>query len=229
MKKRIKAIKANKSSETGLNVKVALWTQIQQMVVTVEGRSFSVLSLGTLTGAVSSAISYYSDDETRQILVIIVPLIMLFGMFFASFNNKVSAILRGYLAGLEENITKELDETVFLWNQGYHQLHHGKYFLTNDSIGILYTIVLIVTAFYCFYNQFKYLGSTFISIILIGVYMILFVAFSFIFFFDLFSNSKSKQYARIYFHLHNNKLCLDKLNIQSQYEKEMRKLLNLSI
>lgn len=125
---------------------------------------------------------------------------MLFVIYLITFNNKYSAIIRGYLAGLEESINNDLKESIFLYNKGYHELCHGKFFLTNDIIALLYGFVVIAIPTFCFYslmiNQIK-------NKILIAIYIVCYIAFLSIFLYDLLTNGKTKKYAKIYFCLYN--------------------------
>ena len=197
------------------------------MVVTIENRNFNVLGFGTLGTLAVTVLCNYSTHELSKMLHIIMPLLILLGMYYATFNNKNSAIIRGYIAGIEENIGQYLGEDIFLWNRAYHQLFHNKYFPTNSFISVLYSIAIAIGSMYSFYNLFEYALRKQLSLIFVVFYLVFFITFSSIFSYDLLTNSKTKQYARIYFHLINKKCSINKLNINKSYLNEMKKLLKL--
>lgn len=186
-----------------LNHKIALWTQMQSFVVEIENRNHSILNFGSILSVAFTVASMAIDEKEYNMpayLYAIVPAIVLLVMFSATFHNKYSAILRGYIAGLEESINKDIREEVFLWNKGYNQLFHGRFFFTNDSIGALYSLVAFIAPGYCFYNLFTQTSAD----LYISAYLIIYIAFLLIFLYDLFTNGKSKKYAMIYFFLHQN-------------------------
>ena len=74
--------------------KIELWKQMQQMVMDVEGRNFSGFGFSSVVSVVTAIIAEYNEKFSYFVLVI--PIIMLFGIFMISFNNRTSAILRGY-------------------------------------------------------------------------------------------------------------------------------------
>ena len=186
--------------------KIALWTQMQSIVFDIENRNHSILSFSTVIPVALTLATLALDRETGSLfctqiwIYALIPAMLLFAMFSGAFHNKYSAILRGYLAGLEESINKDIDEEIFLWNKGYSELFHGKFFLSNDTIGCLYSLVAVIAPGYCFYNLFAQTNYY----LLITAYLIIYVAFLFIFLYDLSSNGKSKYYAKIYFFLHHS-------------------------
>ena len=192
--------------EYNIDKKIALWSQMQSIVFEIDSRNHNILGFGTVIPVALTLATLVLDGEqfsshTAMICsYALIPATLLFAMFSGAFNNKYSAILRGYIAGLEESINKDITEEVFLWNKGYSELFHGRFFLTNDAIGILYSLIAIVAPVYCFYNLFVRTNFYF----LITVYLIVYAVFLVIFLYDLFSNSKSKEYAKIYFFLHHN-------------------------
>lgn len=192
----------NKSIE----YKISLWNQLQSMVVGIENRTHSMLSFGTIISTVLALVTLLfgagntNSDKLFMCAYALVPLILLFAMFLAAFNNKYSALIRGYLAGLEEHINEEIGEEVFIWNKGYSELCHGKFFVTNDSVGFLYGIIVVLLPGFCFYS----LMLEFKHPILISVYFLVYGAFLLIFLYDLMTNGSAKKYAKIYFYLYNN-------------------------
>lgn len=210
----------NKSIE----YKISLWNQLQSMVVNTENRTHSMLSFGTIISTVLALVTLLfgtgntNSDKLFTCAYALVPLILLLAMFLAAFNNKYSALMRGYLAGLEEHINEEIGEEIFIWNKGYSELCHGRYFLTNDSIGFLYGIIVILLPVFCFGSlllKFKYP-------ILIGIYILVYVVFSLVFLRDLMTNGNAKKYAKIYFYLYNN----DDIKLHQEFpQSDIKKLL----
>lgn len=192
-------------SKSNVEHKISLWSQMQSMVMNIEERNHKMLGLSTITPTVFTLIASmngengYINQFFLMCIYAIMPLILLYAVFSGAFNNKYSALVRGYLAGLEESINKELGEEIFIWNKGYSELFHKRFFLTNDLISILYGAIVIIVPVFCFYNLFIHFECDILIIIYVAVY----VAFLSISLFDLLTNGKSKKYARIYYFLHN--------------------------
>ncbi len=211
-----------------LQHKIDLWKQMQQMVIDVENRNFNILSFGTITTAITTILSYYTDKDIFQYINIAVPMFILLSFYFAAFNNKISAYIRGYLSGLEENINSDISEDIFLWNKGYSELFHKKYFPTNSYISVLYIIVAFTLSVFSFFKIYMLSSSVFWRVIWV-LYVLTFTVFIWIFCYDLLTNTKSKQYARLYFHIKNHHLKISKLeNVNNKYLEDMQQLLNLN-
>lgn len=194
---------------TRLEQKVLLWKQMQSMVITIEERNHKMMSFGTVVPAIVTVLNILFEKSTNEMYLnfyictyLAIPLIMLLVIYHITFNNKYSAIIRGYLAGLEESINKDLKETLFLYNKGYEELCHGKFFLTNDIVAVLYSFVMISIPAFCFYSLFEQTKQ----VVLIALYIAFYIGFLSVFLYDLFTNGKTKKYAKIYFCLHNGKM-----------------------
>lgn len=187
-----------------IEYKITLWTQMQTMVISIEERNHRMLGFGTVVPAVVALMAAvighegYFNQELINCICIIMPLILLFATFSGAFNNKYSALIRGYLAGLEESINADLKEEVFIWNKGYSELFHKRFFPTNDIICWLYSIVTVTISILCFYDLFFYFNR-----LITIIYALVYICFSAVFLFDLLTNGKTKKYAKIYFYLYN--------------------------
>lgn len=193
-------------NEKNIEHKITLWTQMQSIVFDIENRNHSILGFSTVIPVALTLATLVLDREdfsshaAQLCIYALIPAMLLFAMFSGAFHNKYSAILRGYIAGLEESINKDIAEEAFLWNKGYSELFHGRFFLSNDSIGFLYSLVAVVAPSYCFYNLFAQTNYY----LLTAMYLLVYVVFLSIFLYDLSSNGKSKEYAKIYFFLHHS-------------------------
>ena len=129
-----------------------------------------------------------------------------------SFNNRTSAILRGYLSGIEDELNLDMQEEVFLWNKKYQHLRNKKYFRTNQLSFLLYFIIFSALDIYSFCKLFTLLNiSCWVHIVLFVLYIVIVLFFSIAFAIDLATNGEIKILSRIYFHKHNEMVNLEKL------------------
>ena len=190
--------------------KIELWKQMQQMVMDVEGRNFSGFGFSSVVSVVTAIIAEYNEKFSYFVLVI--PVIMLFGIFMISFNNRTSAILRGYLSGIEDELNLDMGEELFLWNKKYQHLRNKKYFRTNQLSFLLYFIIFAVLDIYSFCKLFKLLNITYwVHIVIFVLYIVIVLFFSIAFAIDLATNREVKILSRIYFHIHNEIVDLETL------------------
>lgn len=190
--------------------KIELWKQIQHIVMDVEGRNFSGFGFSSVISVVTAIIAEYNEKFSYFVLVI--PIIMLFGIFMISFNNRTSAILRGYLSGIEDELNLDMGEELFLWNKKYQHLRNKKYFRTNQLSFLLYFIIFAVLDIYSFCKLFTLLNiSYWIHTVLFVLYIVIVLFFSIAFAIDLATNVEIKILSRIYFHKHNKMVELEKL------------------
>lgn len=190
--------------------KIELWKQMQQMVMDVEGRNFSGFGFSSVVSVVTAIIAEYNEKFSYFVLVI--PIIMIFGIFMISFNNRTSAILRGYLSGIEDELNLDMGEELFLWNKKYQHLRNKKYFRTNQLSFLLYFIIFAVLDIYSFCKLFTLLNiSYWIHTVLFVLYIVIVLFFSIAFAIDLATNGEIKILSRIYFHKHNEIMELDRL------------------
>ena len=188
--------------------KIELWKQMQQMVMDVEGRNFSGFGFSSVVSVVTAIIAEYNEKFSYFVLVI--PIIMLLGIFMISFNNRTSAILRGYLSGIEDELNLDMEEEIFLWNKKYQHLRNKKYFRTNQLSFLLYFIMFGVLDIYSFCKLFTLLNiSYWIHIVLFVLYLVIVLFFSIAFAIDLATNGEVKILSRIYFHRHNEMVDLE--------------------
>ena len=204
-------MKENNVVSTNLEQKISLWQQLQSMVMEIENRNHSILNFNTVIPIILTVVAMLMNGEGKNTeekflaLYILAPAMLLFAMFSGAFHNKYSAILRGYIAGLEETINQEIKENVFIWNTGYSELFHGNFFLTNDAVGILYFLVAVAVPVVCFSNLFRKTNNSVFVVFVLALYLAIYAAFLFIFVRDLLTNGRSKRYAKIYFYLHHAK------------------------
>lgn len=214
-------------NKTRVEQKVLLWQQMQSMVMTIEERNHKMMSLGTIIPAIVTVLSALFENTngvSRNFYICayaVIPFIMLLVISLITFNNKYSAIIRGYLAGLEKNINRELRETVFLYNKGYNELCHKKFFITNDIMAILYGLVIIIVLAFCFYSLMMQTIYKYLIIIYIGCY----IGFLIVFIYDLSTNRKTKKYANIYFCLYNAKT----INLNDNFDEKDINLIKTAI
>ncbi len=196
-------IKTNQK-QVDLQYYIKLWEKLNDAALNSDNRNMGTLNLSSLVAG--AALILASTLENVNILnysVFLVPAIILISFFYNAFNNKITAILKGYLSGLEEIINTELDKNLFQWNSRYIQIYRIPYFLANDTAGIMFFIMAIALVSFSFIKIFQFQSKTDVNktlyLIFFIAYLILFVVFSIIFAIDTFSNGKTTKISHDYF------------------------------
>lgn len=164
------------------------------MVFEVEGRTFNVLGISSVVAILTAGAS----SSVNPVLIgWALPVILVVSTMYCSFNAKVSAILRGYLAGIEEDLGKVNEGVSFMWNRGYMSLYHGKEFLTNDLIAPILAAIAAIGTSVSLYG----LATSDVPLLVVLIYGILTFTCFVCFGFDLLTNSRTKRRALNYYRI----------------------------
>lgn len=207
-------------------ITVELWKQIQSMVQEVESRNYNLLSFSAIVATIGLILGLLGEKSYSQstYVFLLIPAIALLGLFYGAYNCKVSAILRGYLAGIEDVLNSYIKKNLFIYNKGYSPLFRGIYFLTNSSIPVIFTVIILIIVGFCFYRSFQHFNES--SHIYLAVYAFVWCAIASIFASDLWSNSATKKRARLYFleYYFMNPLQPDAASIRTLIETDVRNI-----
>lgn len=180
-----------------IEYKIALWEKLQSIVVENENRNTGSVSVVSIIATGITLCGVLWDNEIINVIFYMFPLIICFCVFIYTFNNRVSALIRGYLADIEDVINEDINENIFIQNNSYSELYHIPYFITNDIVSVLYGLVISLISIVSFENMFKSFSG---SRIILVLYLIFYVVFLGICIYELLTNGKIKRIARAYFH-----------------------------
>lgn len=176
-------------------------SKIQDMVIKTEDRSIGATNIATIIAILSvfvTDLNGKSKEETNNIYCLFLPLGVLAVLSIYIYHNRISAILRGYLAGVEDILSKKIGKNIFIYNRGYAVLFHFPNFITNDIMGFLFVSVGVLGIIYSFY---QILLQSLLPISLIILYIIVCIFFGSVFTYEFITNGKIKDKSRTYFHL----------------------------
>lgn len=198
-----------------LQYKIALWTTLHNMIISLQNRNSQ---MPTVVTTMVAAASVLGSVEKYDVIFYFIPCIVTIFIFYFSFSLRSEAIISGYLAGLEEDINKDLGENVYMWHKNYRYFYDNKDFLTNNIISLGYLAFYIVITIYSFHQLFR-IGN-FINILL---YLIIYIVLNVAFIKDLLTNPKISQKCRNnYFYMH---VCISSIEGKLT-ENEVRKFFN---
>ncbi len=181
-----------------------LWEQLNTMAFNTTNRNFNTLNLSSLIAGAALILTCTIESESFfNYSVFVIPAIILIVFFYNAQNNKIEAILKGYLSGIEEVINAQLGKNLFQWNGRYIQIYRIPYFLTNDSAGIMFFLIAGALVVLSFIKMFQFdisdnLDKAF-YLVLIILYLIVFIVFATIFAIDTFTNGKTSKISHDYF------------------------------
>ena len=173
---------------------------IQNMVNQTDERGIGATNIVAII-AIMGVLVANLNSETTSIYCILFPIGVLTILSLYTYHNRVSAILRGYLAGIEDILATKIEKNIFIFNKGYVPLYHIPHFITNDIMGLLFVGVGVIGIIYSFYQMFS---KSLISPFLIIMYIAICLIFGAIYLYELMTNGNIKNKARTYFHLAYN-------------------------
>ncbi len=181
-----------------------LWEELNQTVNIIENRNFNTLSLSSLFAGIALIVSSMTKTEVFfSYICIIIPAIALIVFFYNAFNNKITAILKGYLCGVEQLLNSSIKKNIYTWHLNFRNMYRIPYFLANDLSGIMFFCVAAVVVIYSYIKMFQLALSSetykVAFIILIILYILFFLFFAIIFAVDTFTNGKTTKTAHAYF------------------------------
>lgn len=106
--------------------------------------------------------------------IFIIPLGLVAVFAYLSYQFRITAILRGHLAALEEKMNRELDENVHMWNSALVEAFMANNNLINNTmmLPILFFIGLLI--FYCAIFTWKALeGIPYAILIFVGYWLLI--------------------------------------------------------
>lgn len=202
------------SKEDELKMLIALWNRLSDEVISLSKQINGVSVITVLITLIVSGVYIGNNVFLLTFSAISLPFILLVAMGIFSFNLRVDAYLRGYLAGVEDAIADITGKNILIKNRGFEKLYNFPYFITNNALCPMLSVFAAPLVIMCFYFLFLNYGSNIGALIIIIIYAMVFVLSSITFIFEMSTNKKAKDRARTYFHLnYNNRIIFDPGNI----------------
>lgn len=192
---------------------------IQSMVNKTDDRGAGTINIAVVIAAIAMLIS---NSINYRLCYIFIPMCVLIVMSIYCFNNRVSAILRGCLAGVEDILAELIGKNIFIFNRGYVPLYHIPFFVTNDIMAGMYGVFAVFGVVFSFYQIIEH---NYLPIALSIIYIAIFIVFSSVYVYELGTNGKIKKQARIYYHVaYNNEVIDFKGNSFSNFDQDVKKI-----
>ena len=167
---------------------------IQARANQVDEHGAGALNIAVVVAAVAI---FGSDTLNKDIILILIPMSVIIVFSIHSFNNRITAILGGCLAGVEDVLAELIGKNIYINNRGLKPLYHAPFFITNDAMGIMFGVFGLAGTYYAFVEMFS---KNMLPLIYLILYIVVFIVFSLIYFFELGTNEEIKDQARTYYH-----------------------------
>lgn len=172
---------------------------IQKRVNQIDERGAGPINLATIVAATVAAVGLFvANEDISGKICILIPACVIAVISIHCYNNRLSAILGGCLAGSEDVLAELIGKNVFINHRGYTNFNHMPFFITNDWMGIMYLALGFSGTGYAFWKIFK--SKLLPFPVWIG-YLIFFIAFCLLYGFELWTNDQVKFIARTYYHM----------------------------
>lgn len=182
---------------------IELWKEMSRIMTQIENRSSGIMNAMAVIGVGISIFSIAYEADAKQNLQImemiyyIAPIIVMLFLLTLGFDNRDAAILKGYLAGIEDLINCSLGKCIYQFNSLYPCLYSPKFFMTNNYLSVVYGSVVFFLSIVCFREIFL-LNK--LPIIIELLYFLIYLLNLLVTMKDLLTNPRIRKTARVYFH-----------------------------
>lgn len=143
------------------------WKLLSQHVNEMDRGYMNFLTLfaviATVTVTIMSLITESSDSGIAYIFYVI-PLAFIAVFGYMGYQFRITAILRGHLARIEDEMNKLLGESVYMWNSSLVEVYMAHNNVPNNTLMIPVLVFIIATASVCVMETFAF-GVWWVNII----------------------------------------------------------------
>lgn len=139
----------------------------------------------------TGVIAYISKDVNSIVsyAVFLIPLGIISILAYVSYQFRITAILRGHLAAIEEDMNKTIGKDVHLWNSALVETFMAHNNSINNMMMIPIGVFIIVLSIYCIVFSYMVISKSCISIIFLILYWIVVLLLGIIVFVPFLENS----------------------------------------
>lgn len=128
------------------------WKMLSQYINDMDRGYMNFLSIfvtvATVTVTILTLISNSENDKIAYIFYII-PLAFIAAFGYMGYQFRITAILRGHLACLEDKVNSVLGEQVYMWNSSLVEVYMAHNNVPNNTLMIPVLVFVVVTAVVC--------------------------------------------------------------------------------
>ncbi len=131
------------------------WKLLNQYINDIDKGYINFITIFTaIAAAAVTLISIVSDsggtDFTLILYILPIAIVAIFGCM--SYQFRITAILRGHLAGIEDKINSMLGENVFMWNSSLVEVYMAHNNVPNNTLMLPIVLFVLLTCGLCFYG-----------------------------------------------------------------------------
>ncbi len=182
-----------------LKQKFDLFLKVQDSINAVESRYttvFVALAAGAGTFAAFDKLGQSSSGTELSFFYWVIPYLVVIGFYWFSMIARRAALLCGYLEALEEELNKDFNQNILIWNSQFtNKFFIPKKFGTNALSLWVFLIPLVAVIIFCFYKVFNIYHNLMWLVI---SEMIFCIVFGSVFARDLATNDKARAEAKKY-------------------------------
>lgn len=137
-----------------------------------------------------------SEDNMVKSCILFIPIGVEAVMAYVSYQFRIVAILRGYIASLEDRMNELLKTNTYRWNSMLVETHMAHRNLINNTMMVPIGLVFIIMAVFCFLISFNVLGGTVVGNIILLIYWTLIIIFAILIFLPFLKNGAIRKITR---------------------------------
>lgn len=177
---------------------------VQTRVNQIDERGAGPINLASVVAATVAAVGLFvANEDISGKICILIPACVIVVISIHCYNNRLSAILGGCLAGSEDVLAELIGKNVFINHRGYTIFNHLPLFSTNDFMGLMYLLLGLSGTYYAFWKIYT---SNLIPLGYWIAYLVFFIVFCLLYGYELWTNEEIKYLARKYYYMAFNQV-----------------------
>ncbi len=188
----------NNNDKEIIDYLLKIHSTMQNIVIKSEDRSIGATNVAAIVAILGIFVSNMDKESNSIFYCLLFPIGVLAVLSIYTYHNRISAILRGYLAGIEDVLAQKIGKNIFIFNRGYVPLYHAPHFITNDIMGGMFMFIGLLGVIYSFY---RIIVESVLPFPLLIIYIVSFLLFSGIYTYEMLTNGDIKKKSRKYFHI----------------------------
>lgn len=179
-----------KNKETILEHQIEEWRSLNDYLNRIDSgyQTFYTVFISALV-LIASLITK-GNDAVSKYTIMLIPFAIIAVLAFVCYQFRITAILRGHLAALEEKINEEVGDSVHLWNFALVETYMANNNSINQLMIIPMCVFLCIFSCICIHSYIKYWGGvSFWNVI----YIIVVLALSLLVFIPFLNNERVRK------------------------------------
>ena len=154
------------SNENKIDIYYKEWCEMNRYVNDIDKGYSSFLTIfAAIAGGTVTLLSIINEDKLPSYLFYIVPICFLVAFGHLGYQFRITAILRGHLAHLEDKMNELANDKIFIWNSVLVDTHMANNNFANKFQMLPVVLFIICTVYICLKQTYLISGMSWYNIV----------------------------------------------------------------